>query len=73
MPHLCAAGHRATHRTPARIEAIDGDTVTLDHPASAVGFLALARVAAEFSVIMLLYLRQAWQVRLAARRRWWAA
>jgi Cu(I)/Ag(I) efflux system membrane fusion protein len=22
----------ATHRTPARIEAIDGDTVTLDHP-----------------------------------------
>lgn len=27
-----AAPAAATHRTPARIEAIDGDTVTLDHP-----------------------------------------
>lgn len=33
--------------------------------ASAVGFIALAGVAAEFSVIMLLYLRQAWDRRLA--------
>jgi copper/silver efflux system protein len=36
--------------------------------ASAVGFLALAGVAAEFGVIMLLYLRQAWQARLDAGR-----
>ena len=34
--------------------------------ASAVGFIALAGVAAEFGVIMLLYLKQAWEVRLAA-------
>jgi Cu(I)/Ag(I) efflux system membrane protein CusA/SilA len=34
--------------------------------ASAVGFIALAGVAAEFGVIMLLYLKQAWQRRLAA-------
>ena len=27
-----APAAHATHRTPARIEAIDGDTVTLDHP-----------------------------------------
>lgn len=33
--------------------------------ASAVGFIALAGVAAEFGVIMLLYLRNAWQQRLA--------
>ena len=33
--------------------------------ASAVGFIALAGVAAEFGVIMLLYLRQAWEARLA--------
>jgi len=33
--------------------------------ASAVGFLALAGVAAEFGVIMLLYLKQAWDARLA--------
>ena len=33
--------------------------------ASAVGFIALAGVAAEFGVIMLLYLKQAWQARLA--------
>ncbi|PAU85742.1 CusA/CzcA family heavy metal efflux RND transporter [Pseudomonas sp. WN033] len=32
--------------------------------ASAVGFIALAGVAAEFGVIMLLYLRNAWQQRL---------
>ncbi len=32
--------------------------------ASAVGFIALAGVAAEFGVIMLLYLKQAWQERL---------
>jgi Cu(I)/Ag(I) efflux system membrane protein CusA/SilA len=36
--------------------------------ASAVGFIALAGVAAEFGVIMLLYLKQAWQARLAAGR-----
>ena len=33
--------------------------------ASAVGFIALAGVAAEFGVIMLLYLKQAWDARLA--------
>jgi Cu(I)/Ag(I) efflux system membrane protein CusA/SilA len=32
--------------------------------AAAVGFIALAGVAAEFGVIMLLYLKQAWQARL---------
>ncbi len=34
--------------------------------AAAVGFIALAGVAAEFGVIMLLYLRQAWQRRIDA-------
>ena len=34
--------------------------------ASAVGFIALAGVAAEFGVIMLLYLRHAWERHLAA-------
>jgi len=34
--------------------------------ASAVGFIALAGLSAEFGVIMLLYLRQAWERRLAA-------
>ncbi len=34
--------------------------------ASAVGFIALAGVAAEFGVIMLLYLKQAWEARQAA-------
>jgi len=34
--------------------------------ASAVGFIALAGVAAEFGVIMLLYLKYAWETRLAA-------
>ena len=41
----------------------------LDHRlsvASVVGFIALAGVAAEFGVIMLLYLRQAWQARQQA-------
>ena len=33
--------------------------------ASAVGFIALAGVAAEFRVVMLLYLEQAWEVRRA--------
>ena len=33
--------------------------------ACAVGFIALAGVAAEFGVIMLLYLKQAWDARLA--------
>jgi Cu(I)/Ag(I) efflux system membrane protein CusA/SilA len=33
--------------------------------ASAVGFIALAGVAAEFGVIMLLYLKHAWEDRLA--------
>ncbi len=37
--------------------------------ASAVGFIALAGVAAEFGVIMLLYLRQAWDARVAAGQR----
>jgi Cu(I)/Ag(I) efflux system membrane protein CusA/SilA len=36
--------------------------------ASAVGFIALAGVAAEFGVIMLLYLRHAWDEEAAARR-----
>ena len=36
--------------------------------ASAVGFIALAGVAAEFGVIMLLYLKHAWDARLAAGR-----
>ena len=34
--------------------------------ASAVGFIALAGVAAEFGVIMLLYLKQAWEIRAVA-------
>jgi Cu(I)/Ag(I) efflux system membrane protein CusA/SilA len=33
--------------------------------ATAVGFIALAGVAAEFGVIMLLYLKQAWEARLS--------
>ena len=33
--------------------------------AGAVGFIALAGVSAEFGVIMLLYLRQAWEAKLA--------
>jgi len=33
--------------------------------ASAVGFIALAGVAAEFGVIMLIYLKHAWDARLA--------
>ena len=36
--------------------------------ASAVGFIALAGVAAEFGVIMLLYLKQSWNARQAAGR-----
>jgi Cu(I)/Ag(I) efflux system membrane protein CusA/SilA len=36
--------------------------------ASAVGFIALAGVAAEFGVVMLLYLKHAWEARLAAGR-----
>jgi len=36
--------------------------------AAAVGFIALAGVAAEFGVIMLLYLKQAWEARVAAGR-----
>ena len=41
----------------------------LDHAvsvASAVGFIALAGVAAEFGVVMLIYLKHAWERRLAA-------
>ena len=34
--------------------------------ATGVGFIALAGVAAEFGVVMLIYLKQAWQERLAA-------
>ena len=34
--------------------------------ASAVGFIALAGVAAEFGVVMLVYLKHAWEGRLAA-------
>ena len=34
--------------------------------ATAVGFIALAGVAAEFGVVMLIYLKQAWESRLAA-------
>jgi Cu(I)/Ag(I) efflux system membrane protein CusA/SilA len=33
--------------------------------ASGVGFIALAGVSAEFGVIMLLYLKQAWEIRAA--------
>jgi len=36
--------------------------------ASAVGFIALAGVAAEFGVVMLLYLKHAWQERIAQGR-----
>ena len=36
--------------------------------ASGVGFIALAGVAAEFGVVMLLYLRNAWQARTARDR-----
>lgn len=36
--------------------------------ASGVGFIALAGVSAEFGVIMLLYLRHAWEARLAVGR-----
>lgn len=36
--------------------------------ASAVGFIALAGVAAEFGVVMLLYLKQAWDARIAQGR-----
>ncbi len=36
--------------------------------ASGVGFIALAGVASEFGVIMLLYLRNSWQARVAAGR-----
>ena len=35
---------------------------------SGVGFIALAGVAAEFGVIMLLYLKQAWEARVTAGR-----
>jgi Cu(I)/Ag(I) efflux system membrane protein CusA/SilA len=34
--------------------------------ASAVGFIALSGVAAEFGVVMLIYLKHAWERRLAA-------
>jgi Cu(I)/Ag(I) efflux system membrane protein CusA/SilA len=37
--------------------------------AAAVGFIALAGVAAEFGVIMLLYLKQAWESRVAAGKK----
>lgn len=36
--------------------------------AGAVGFIALAGVSAEFGVIMLLYLKQAWQMRIDENR-----
>ena len=36
--------------------------------ASGVGFIALAGVAAEFGVIMLLYLKHAWEARVGTRR-----
>jgi Cu(I)/Ag(I) efflux system membrane protein CusA/SilA len=36
--------------------------------AGAIGFIALAGVAAEFGVIMLLYLKQAWELRIARGR-----
>jgi len=34
--------------------------------ATAIGFIALAGVAAEFGVVMLIYLRHAWEARLAS-------
>jgi copper/silver efflux system protein len=36
--------------------------------ATAVGFIALAGLAAEFGVVMLIYLKQAWEARLATGR-----
>src|SRR5437868_3937407 len=36
--------------------------------ASAVGFIALAGVAAEFGVVMLIYLKQAWDAKVAQGR-----
>ncbi|MCX7893996.1 MAG: efflux RND transporter permease subunit [Burkholderiales bacterium] len=36
--------------------------------ASAVGFIALAGVAAEFGIVMLVYLKHAWEARVAAGR-----
>jgi Cu(I)/Ag(I) efflux system membrane protein CusA/SilA len=36
--------------------------------ATAVGFIALAGVAAEFGVVMLLYLKNSWNARIAAQR-----
>jgi Cu(I)/Ag(I) efflux system membrane protein CusA/SilA len=36
--------------------------------AGAVGFIALAGVAAEFGIVMLVYLKQAWEARVAAGR-----
>jgi Cu(I)/Ag(I) efflux system membrane protein CusA/SilA len=36
--------------------------------ATAVGFIALAGVAAEFGVVMLIYVKHAWEARLAAGR-----
>ena len=36
--------------------------------ATAVGFIALAGVAAEFGVVMLIYLKHAWEARLASGR-----
>jgi Cu(I)/Ag(I) efflux system membrane protein CusA/SilA len=43
----------------------------LDHNvsvASAVGFIGLAGVTAEFGIVMLVYLKQAWEARVAAGR-----
>ena len=43
----------------------------LDHDvsiASAVGFIGLAGVAAEFGIVMIVYLKQAWEERVAAGR-----
>ena len=37
--------------------------------ASGVGFIALAGVAAEFGVVMLMYLKQAWEARVGRRPR----
>jgi Cu(I)/Ag(I) efflux system membrane protein CusA/SilA len=56
-------------RCRSRSSGVSGCSFALGHAvsvASAVGFIALAGVAAEFGVVMLLYLKHAWERRLAA-------
>jgi Cu(I)/Ag(I) efflux system membrane protein CusA/SilA len=53
------AGRRHLAALPARLQPVGG---------GAVGFIALAGVSAEFGVIMLLYLKQAWDERAMPHR-----